>query len=92
VLRRAAVYLANLEKEMPVVAPSMHWEMFPTEYNTAYGLRVELDGVDVAQLPLEERTDLGEVEAEAAPDDGAGQVSLRLVTSDTENDDDLGDD
>ncbi|APU21271.1 hypothetical protein [Actinoalloteichus sp. GBA129-24] len=53
ILLRASRYLLGLEKLMPFLAVSMHWETFPSEYDTVYSLRIELDGVDEACLPLE---------------------------------------
>ncbi|MCO1575127.1 hypothetical protein M8C13_05060 [Crossiella sp. SN42] len=87
VLLRAAVYLAKLEAKMPVLAPSVHWEMFPTEYESTYGLRVELDGVHATQLPLEDAIVLSEDRADAKLDGDVEHVSLRSSIPFTDDDD-----
>lgn len=90
-LQRAATYVANLEQGIPTMVLSMHWEMLPSEYDTVYGLRVELDGVNLTQLPTEARTDINAVETDARRENGTAPVSSQLASSGGENDNEVGD-
>ncbi|WP_409186518.1 hypothetical protein F9C11_20705 [Amycolatopsis sp. VS8301801F10] len=81
-LLRAAEYLVPLEQQMPITAPSMHWEMLPSEYDAMYSLRIELDGVNTEQLPEELRTNL-------ALNDNATADPSEVDAAGSTNDDDL---
>ncbi|RLK61930.1 hypothetical protein [Actinokineospora cianjurensis] len=55
VLLRAADYLEELEKESRLMVLSTQWDLFPVMHDMTYGLRIELDGISIEDLPTERR-------------------------------------
>ena len=55
-------------------------------------MRIELDGVDVAQLPAERRTALSMEGTDSKSDDGTAPMSSRLAASESETDNKPADD